>query len=305
VRCGLTVGDLNTTALTTDFVDGYVLAQQTTGRGTLGHLQAAFYFDVVESDFLVKFPKRGGASLATIPSTEVSAHEPNSTVPAPVSRTRNQDTELPWHIDVRYLDKDRSYKVTMQYARRLSGHSNRRSDIRLPIVVNAAKAKQIAEVNLYAPWMARDRGVMKVSRKYLYLDPADIITYQAADGNAETLLITKTDYSSPNLIELSVQRDDPSIYTSLMPEVPGAGHVEIQKIPITTRMFLMDIPVLLDAVNDAGLYYVLVGIKTGWTAASIYKSTDQGVTWDHVTTVDVEGIAGYADSLLLWEGAIT
>lgn len=48
-RVGLAAGDIDVTGLT-DQVEGYTIAQQMTARAAIDGLQAAFYFDAVESD---------------------------------------------------------------------------------------------------------------------------------------------------------------------------------------------------------------------------------------------------------------
>ncbi len=48
-RVGLAAGDIDVTGLT-DEVEGYTIAQQMTARAAIDGLQAAFYFDAVESD---------------------------------------------------------------------------------------------------------------------------------------------------------------------------------------------------------------------------------------------------------------
>jgi len=55
--CGLVAGDLDVSALT-DNVDGAALATQMTGRAAIEPFQQAYYFDVVESDYKLKFVKR-------------------------------------------------------------------------------------------------------------------------------------------------------------------------------------------------------------------------------------------------------
>ena len=60
----------NVTALT-DSVNGYVVANQSTARANIEPLQVGYFFDAVESDDVLKFVKRGGASAVTIPEADI------------------------------------------------------------------------------------------------------------------------------------------------------------------------------------------------------------------------------------------
>jgi hypothetical protein len=67
-RAGLSDGDIDVSELV-DVVPGYMLSRQTSVRGAIETLSAAWFFDGVESDDLLKFRKRGRAPALTIAST--------------------------------------------------------------------------------------------------------------------------------------------------------------------------------------------------------------------------------------------
>lgn len=302
-RCGLSLADIDAGELT-DYVQGYVLSQQTTGRQAIENLQQTYWFDGVESDYIIKFPARGKSPTQTILYSEAGATPQADSPTSPIERQRDQDTELPRHVDVRYLDKDRSYKVTNQYARRLVGNSQRKTQMQVPIVLDATKAASVADIALYGRWMARDTATVSVSREWLNLDPSDVISFQDEQGNIDTFVITKTDYSIPNLIRMTMQRDDASIYTSNASSVAGPPRTETIPIVMPTRLYLMDIPILRDQDNNAGLYFAVSGVGSGWTVATIWKSSDEGVSYSLVQQTDRESVIGYARSTLTWEGGL-
>lgn len=302
-RCGVSLANVDAGELT-DTVLGYVLASQTTGRRAIEHLQQTYFFDGVESDYLLKFPARGKSPLLTIPYFDAGATVEPDKPTSPIERQRSQDTELPWHVDIRYLDYDRSYKVSTQYARRLIGNSKRVTQINMPVVLTSDLAKRVADIGLYGTWMARDTGTVFVSREYLALDPGDVISYQNEAGVIDTFLVTKTDYSIPGIIKLTVQRDDPSVYNSNAVGVTGPAIIETVPIILPTRLYLMDIPILRDQDDDAGLYYAVASPRVGWSAASIWKSADEGVSYNLIERVDRESTVGFARTTLHWEGGV-
>jgi hypothetical protein len=77
-------------------------------RGGLELLAVAYNFDGVESDFQLKFTKRGSASIRVISQDELAyVSDPGSPVPELFGETRAQDVDLPARFTVRYNDIDR------------------------------------------------------------------------------------------------------------------------------------------------------------------------------------------------------
>lgn len=308
IQAGLGFVDIDTTALAGDLIDGMVLSDRISVRRAIEPLQRCFYFDGVESDGIIKFTKRGNETpVLTIPSTELAArqidHGGEGKATAPMARTRVQESELPFHIDVRYMDKNRKYKTTTQYARRLVGQSNRSTTINLPIVTSGTKAKEIGDIALFAAWMSRDRGTITVSRKYLALDPGDVINVEEPAGTTTRWIIVKTDYTLPGLIQLELMRDENAMYTSDLPVVEGPLITETIDVPVIGRLYMLDIPTLRDQDDMPGLYYTVVGLQAGWKSAKIFRSADTGATWQDEAATSTEGIAGIADTSLTWEGS--
>jgi hypothetical protein len=58
----------------TDIVSGFVINNRQTVRACLEQLAAAYFFDCVESDGLLKFVKRGKVSNVTIDYHRADAH---------------------------------------------------------------------------------------------------------------------------------------------------------------------------------------------------------------------------------------
>lgn len=66
VRAGLTTDQIDVTELIDD-VRGYTISNNMSVRDAISPLMEAYFFDAVESDGIVHFPKRDGSSVATIP----------------------------------------------------------------------------------------------------------------------------------------------------------------------------------------------------------------------------------------------
>ena len=179
-QTGLAPSEVNASALASDFVSGYALSQRMTARTALEPLMRGYFFDAMESDYIAKFVKRGGASVKTISYLDADAREDGAASGAQRERERIEENEMPWQVDVTYLDVASFYKTNVQYARRLIGQSKTAVNVQLPYVLTADQAKRISEVLLYNTWVERQSAKVKLPRKYLDLDPTDVVTFASA-----------------------------------------------------------------------------------------------------------------------------
>lgn len=78
----------------------------------------------------------------------------------------------PQRVTVQYLDADREYDVSSQYAERANVASVNSPRIDLPIVLTATEAAGIAEIRLYAAWLRR-KFSFRLPATYLSLEPSN------------------------------------------------------------------------------------------------------------------------------------
>lgn len=274
-RAGLTAGQLNVTALS-DTVTGY-LVQRSTARAQLGQLMQAFYFDAVESDGKVKFVKRGGASVVSIPEDDLAAHAYGATPPDNLLTERKQEMELPVDFSVEYLDANAGYQIGTQTSQRLTSSSKNVASIKLAMAITASKAKQISDVLMYDAWTSRTTFMQAHGWKYSYLEPTDIITV-TKDGRSHVMRIVDEDasggiYSRKAVLEDTVVYTQTAVAAGL--QVPDETVATIPQ----TKMLLLDIPLLRDQDDGVGFYAAACGYGSGWKGAQAYKSNDSGATW--------------------------
>ena len=193
VRTGLSLSDTDASQLASDIVKGYALASRMPARSAIEPLMRGYFFDAVETDGLARFVKRGGASVATIQFNESGVHLRNSEPPPTRERSRVEENELPWQVDVNYMDVESFYKVNVQYARRLVGQSKTTIPVNIAAVFTADEAKRIAEGLLYNAWTERQTAMMSLTKKYLHLDPTDVILFDTSEP-----LALLDDFDRPN-----------------------------------------------------------------------------------------------------------
>jgi hypothetical protein len=254
-RAGLADEDIDVVQLIDD-VDGYPVLRQMTGRAAIEPLQTAFFFDAVESDDKLKFVKRGAGLPILIPMEDRAAREYGADLPDSLSIVRAQDMELPVQVDVEYADIDADHLVGNQYSRRITKDTKQRVNIQSPVVMNATKAKQVADVTLYRAWLNQSYK-FTTTRKWAHLEPTDVVILPTLEASYTARIVAKRE--QPNgCIEWDAAMESVEVYSQ-----SGAGAAPTNYVkqaiysPDATDLELLDIPMLRDADNDAGFYVAM------------------------------------------------
>lgn len=281
-RVGLAPSDLDLAELSGIELRGYAIARRDTVRGALEPLMLAHNFDLVESDGQIRAVLRGAAPIVVIPEADLAARAAGAAAPAPVANTRRLETELPREVSVRYVDADADYAIGTQYARRLTGSSFNVQTVDLPLVLTAAEAAAIADRVLYEAWAARNSQEIVLPRKYLHLDPADVVQIVTA-GTIYTVRLAEVNQSG-GLVRVRAETLDVDVYT------PAAGGAALPSPGAEvgpagpTELHLLDVPILRDADDAPGVYAAAAGYYAGWRGAELWASADAGATYARTTT---------------------
>lgn len=296
-RAGLTPSEMDTTALT-DTVDGYVIARPTTARAAIEPLRQGYFFDGIETAGKLKFVGRGGGSIATVTMDDLSAHEAGSEAPDPVVISRVQELDLPVEINIGYLDKDNDYLPGSQQARRLTTSSKGQLSLELPLVMSSLRAAQIADILLRNTWLERTQFQFALLRSSAYLDPTDLITIPTSQGNA-LVRLTRTDYGEPGIVHIEALAENAVLYASAaVGNHASVNQPQTLSLQGPTKAVFLDIPLLRDKDNEAGYYLAAAGYLSGWKGGVLYKSVDEGATWESMTAVLTAATLGYTTGTL-------
>lgn len=271
-----------TTSLASDTVRGYVISNPTPLRGAIEPLMGAFVFDAVEHDGTLAFVKRGGASAATFTEDDLGARpgESGSEPPPLVRITRSLESELPAVAYLRFINQDLDYDIGTARARRQVSNAQNVANVEFPIVFNSDEAHQAVDRIMRYAWLERERFEFAVGPKWRTLEPTDVVTLP--DG--QLVRITEIDYTPNGPVQCRGVSDDQGALTSYAvgnEGETGAG-VDIEGSGPMLAVVL-DIPVLLDAHDDEGLYVAACGESSGYPGGVIYVSRDNGATWQGAT----------------------
>jgi hypothetical protein len=299
VKAGLTAGDLDVSALT-DTVAGYAVGRPMTARAAVETLQQAFFFDAVESDTKLKFVKRGGASVVTIPADDLGASEPGGDPEDLVTVERQDETEAPRQVTVQFFNGSGGYAQGSEYARRLVTRSSEQAFVDLPIVMTPDQARRAAEVLLYNAHLERMPVRWSTTVKYDKYEPTDVMTLDTG-ATTYTVRATRKRNEGQRILWEGVP-DHAGAHSGAGSGATSQADPTALAVPGPALLELLDVPILRDADDDAGFYAALAGVLSGWRGGVLYSSPD-GVDYTQAGAV-VSGTAIGAATTALgnWTG---
>jgi hypothetical protein len=268
-RAGLQPSQIDTSDIT-GTVHGYALNQVASARADIDPLMRAYFIDAVESDGELKFLQRAGkTTVASVNFDDLGAVEPGNNAADALALTRTQEAELPRSVALTFINKDADFQPGTETARRQVTDSVYDVVDQLPIATNSEHMASVAATLLYDAWALRSVRKATLPRSYAHLDPSDNVTVEYPQGTFTSMRITRmTDTGL--LLQVDLVNADPDVYTVT---VPGATPAQAQagvEYAGPTRMVLLDIPLLRDADDSAGLYAAVQGYSSSWSGAAIY-----------------------------------
>lgn len=308
INAGLTQSDIDVTDLVGIEVPGYIIGRQTPVRAVIEQLASVFFFDGVESDYVIKYTLRDGKSIAAnIVQRDLA---PLGEGDEFFREDRIQEVELPSRFTLTYMSDVNDYQQQTHSARRtlqpLAGRtmfSRNEISAEIPIVLSETLAKQAAEKALYSSWIERASLSIQVGWKFLELDPNDVVTITLDDGTIYRTRLIQTDVGANFAIDINALTEDSAQYTSTVAAAAGDGPLIQEFLSISiTKLLLLDTPLLRDS-HDIGraysqLYYFMGGYgQAGWTSGTLWRS-DANTVYDTVGSVVNEMTWGAASNVL-------
>lgn len=298
--CGLLAEDIDVTDLEERFVHGYARTRPMPGRSCIEPLRMIGFFDCVESGVVLKWPTRGKASVATIDTDELGAHEGQEDSPPGVMTKKLSSLELPRMMRVHYVAPSRDYEPGEQISPvRLTTDAVNDIDVDLVAAIDDDQAAQIAEIVWADAWRARWLHEIAFDRYWSELEPADAILVPV-DGRNERVRIATLTSSDLILRRAELVRDDDGAYESTAVAEEPRRQPSRLTFYAGTALLMLDLPPLREEDDDAGFYAAAArsGIGTTWNGAVIYRSADGGGSWTQVASVVNEAVVGRINTAL-------
>lgn len=307
LKAGLQSSDIDVTALVGVNVDGFVVNAQTPLKDALRPLSRAFLFDAVESDFQIKFVRRGGVLVLGSPIPEDDIGLSNGGDDEPFREIRTQELELPRRVWVQYADKSQDYQQGSQSdARMRNPDPTVRTDaeitLQLPMALTADQARQIAQTQLYITWAERRSFEFSLPWTYLALDPTDSVE-AVLDTETARLRINQIEVGADLTLLVQATLEDDDAESSVIPGDAGAGFV-VPVVPdrAPTRLFALNLPLLRNqdapAQQFSRGYFSLAGQSDRWPGGVLTRSQDEGATYQEIASQPAAGPWGVVQGAL-------
>ena len=306
----------------TNLCCGYLITRPTPAAQILQTLMQAFFFDICESDGILKCVPRGLASVKTIPEEDLGIEADK----AKLIETQGQEQDLPRDVTVLYNDEDLDYQQGKQIKSRNSRIVSTRNQeiITVPLTMKRDFARQVAEKTLYLRWLERNAYTVNLWKsKYMLLDPTDVLQFVYEDMTFQIRVID-TSIGQGFVVAINGVGDNARNYLSTVQGGIGGGGGGRPPLDIAppTLLFLFDIPLLRDVDSNSvgtGYYYAMSSGALNWTSGVLFKSTDDTIfnredsddqavsfgyttdtlgaprspwTWDRVNTLNVQMVKG-------------
>lgn len=270
-------------------------------------LQTRFQFDLVEVDKRIKAVLRAGTPELTIPESKLRARRNGEPMPLYAAKiTDGNPLELPYKVEIQYLDPQLDYHNNQQSDRRLvAGPGSNIVPLSLAMIETAANMQNLAVLIRQRAICENRKFTFTTGPEYMKLHQGAIIALALLNAT-HTIRITDMRFDLPaGLCEFTAVRHAASLYTPNAAGHPGGGTEKpIVPIPGATKAVFIDAPLVPpESVNDevkALLYVAMAGRGSGtWPGGFLNREfpTDSGI-FENVTLSDKPATIGKTRSAL-------
>lgn len=294
-RCGLDPNKVSTSSIDGE-VRGYTIAQLSSGTAALQPLALVFNFDSAQVAGALRFTPRGNGPSGIVLTEHLGGHEGTDDRPQPLNWTRTLETLMPREASLQFRDPNRDYQVNSQAARRQAGSAENNLSTNVPIVIDVETAARLADRMLWEAWTGRQTAQASTDDRWIGIEAGKVYLFETPAG-LEPLRLKRRTRGANGVIDLELARDRGEVYRSTAAGINSDIPVQVVNVPGPTTLFLFDSPILADADDDTGFYYMVDGQTTGWRGADVIRSIDGGLSYDEVAPQGFQGVLGVIDEL--------
>ena len=182
---------------------GFAVTANTSARQIMQDLQKAFSFDCAETGGRLVFNMINRRPLIILDRADFGAHVDTDALPPSEEVTRSTDYDLPFRINFSYQEPTRNYSKNVVFFERSNTPSMSVEDVEVTIGLSRAKAQSAVQQILVNRLFARRVYKIMLPRKYIQLDPTDVVLVSAKrqPGYYEEMYCTETQIGANGLIE--------------------------------------------------------------------------------------------------------
>lgn len=296
-RAGQAADQIDVTDLVGTGVHGVIAGQVQPVRQILQQLALGYYFERVESNGVARYVDRGGASVATIPFTDLGVGI-DAADAEPLLIERANDLEVANEWVVRFISRrGQRFEPSAQHSSRLTTQARGVQDVTLGIVFTEAQGRGRAQSFALDAQVQRTTFTFSLGLRYAYLEPTDVITLEARSGSTYRVRLLEIT-EAKGVLQCRGVLDDPY---ALRAEGAAAGDDEApQDIarPGDTEMVLLDIAATRDSEAQSAGHLVAATSSGEWAGASIRRSVDDADFSSEVATITERAVIGVTTTTL-------
>lgn len=303
-RAGYTASDYDVSNLTTKTINGFIHGSRHSFRSDIELLLGLVQADGIQSDYKLKFPIRGSASVLTIPNDDLATQEIIGEVMPKDSVIISDPTgiEIPKILELEFISVANNYNPGLAQSYIATGDGNNNISSQLPVALTEQQAFDLAEIN-HQQMNTAKTVQFSLPIKYSYLEPTDVVEVPKNNENHRVRL-TKIDRGANWILKCEgvIENDTNYVSTAVIPGVDDfLATIQTRQLPIG---IIFDGPLLDDSHSDhPGPYLVSYVSGDNYPPSVWYYSVDNSVFAD-IFTQDTQPLVGQAQDIMdteFWE----
>lgn len=283
----------------TDTVQGFVISDNMTGASAVDALMTSYNCIALQDAGAAVFQKRSTPMIGGIDFTEwAGAQENDAMADDPVKVTRRPDTDLPLQVEVSFNDAARDYQSNTQRSLiRVTGNADDIEKVQAPVVMSATQGKQLADSILFQRWTQRNTiNSVPFPPAAIALRPGMVVDGYVL-GIMQRMRVVKNHRGVNGIAEMDFVFEDLSQLVSYSVGSSGSVPSQSASAVLTTTYWLLDIPLLRAADDDAGFYAAFTAPAGTWRGGALLRSAD-GVSYSEIARTGMRATAGTCNTTL-------
>lgn len=283
-------------------VRGFKLGNVMSKKNAIEELRKAFPYGVAEIDGRAVFRLLNHDPDGAVDDADLAAFQAGNAPPSKIRWEITNDLELPRRVTFRFPNADRDYQVDTAEALADNGIATAEPVLDIAVVMTKAEGETLAQQYMSRAYLERQSATFTVPRPYLTMAPLDVWT---VDGN--TIRIETTKWAPGDAIEVTGKLaaaalfELGSISTATGTGSGNTGAGTTTRKPLSpTESVLLDIPLLLPTHSLFGFYWAAGPTNSAlrWPGAVLYRSRDDGTTYEVAATKTTPDIIGVTTDTL-------
>jgi hypothetical protein len=149
---------------------------------------------------------------------------------------------------------------------------------------------------MYQSWINRDGYNFETNLDFIEVEPADIITF-TKDNQTYSIRITNKD-EDRGIIKFKGVANNGAVYSQVSVGETGLIVNKEIKTILDSLLIYLDIPILLDTDNDAGIYVGSGATDTNYTGSVLYSSDLESGNYSNLATFSTSITYGSTQTVL-------